>query len=84
MYYLFFIIYILAGFTAILALFLWALRNGQFKDQQRARFLPLEEEGEDPPARVSRLNRYQAFGLFAVMGSGLLASTLAVLYSLFF
>ncbi|MBW2435232.1 MAG: cbb3-type cytochrome oxidase assembly protein CcoS, partial [Deltaproteobacteria bacterium] len=30
-----------AGFIISLVVFFWALNNGQFKDQQRARFLPL-------------------------------------------
>ncbi|MBW2580942.1 MAG: cbb3-type cytochrome oxidase assembly protein CcoS, partial [Deltaproteobacteria bacterium] len=45
MYYPFFIIYLIAGLAVTLWALWWALRNGQFKDQQRARFLPLDEEG---------------------------------------
>ena len=46
MYYTLFIVYLIAGFAITIWAFLWALRNGQFKDQQRARFLPLDEDGE--------------------------------------
>jgi cbb3-type cytochrome oxidase maturation protein len=33
-----------AGLVISLVVFFWALKNGQFKDQKRARFLPLEEQ----------------------------------------
>ena len=47
MAYLFFIIYIITGFIISLGIFFWALKNGQFRDQQRARFLPLVGEPEE-------------------------------------
>ena len=37
------------GAAITLYFFLWAVRNGQFKDQQRARFLPLTDEEETTP-----------------------------------
>ncbi|MBW2572007.1 MAG: cbb3-type cytochrome oxidase assembly protein CcoS [Deltaproteobacteria bacterium] len=46
MYFPYFITYIALGFAISLAVFFWALKNGQFKDQKRARFLPLEDEHE--------------------------------------
>ena len=48
MIYLFFVLYMITGFIISLCLFFWALKNGQFRDQQRARFLPLLEEQEEP------------------------------------
>ena len=47
MIYLFFVTYIVIGFIISLCIFFWALKNGQFSDQQRARFLPLRGEQED-------------------------------------
>ena len=47
MVYLFFVIYIVTGFVISLGIFFWALKNGQFRDQQRARFLPLVGEQEE-------------------------------------
>lgn len=43
MYYPFFLAYILAGLFIGIVVFVWALKNGQFSDQQRARFLALED-----------------------------------------
>ena len=40
-YYLFFLIYLGAGILICGALFYWAVMNGQFKDQDRARYFPL-------------------------------------------
>lgn len=51
MVYLFFVIYMITGFIISLCIFFWALKNGQFRDQQRARFLPLIGEREEPEQR---------------------------------
>jgi cbb3-type cytochrome oxidase maturation protein len=51
MAYLFFVIYIVTGFIISLGIFFWALKNGQFRDQKRARFLPLIEEREKPSTK---------------------------------
>jgi nitrogen fixation-related uncharacterized protein len=45
-FYLFFLIYLAAGILICGALFYWAVVNGQFKDQDRARYFPLS--GMDP------------------------------------
>ena len=47
MYYLFFILYIFSGLAIGTIVFIWAMKNGQFKDQQRARYLPIDEEAGD-------------------------------------
>ena len=44
MYYPYFIAYMAIGFAVSLVVFFWALNTGQFKDQQRARFIPLEND----------------------------------------
>jgi cbb3-type cytochrome oxidase maturation protein len=82
MYYPFFITYMIVGFCITLCVFLWALKNGQFKDQQRARFLALQEGEERPPVNVSRLNRYQAYVLFGLFVSALGASAVVLVYAL--
>ncbi len=48
MYFSFFLIYIFSGLVFGIIVFLWALKTGQFRDQQRARFLPLEEDEQKP------------------------------------
>ena len=80
MYYSFFIIYLVVGFTITLTIFFWAVKNGQFKDQERARFLPLQEEEKRPAVSVSRFNRYQGFAIFGLMTCALLGSTLVLVY----
>ncbi len=44
MYYPYYLAYMSAGFVISIVVFIWALNNGQFKDQQRARFIPLEND----------------------------------------
>jgi cbb3-type cytochrome oxidase maturation protein len=84
MYYPFFIVYLIAGFAVTIWAFRWALKNGQFKDQQRARFLPLDEEGEKPAVTITRLNRYQSYLLLGLAGSGLLTLAASLVYILVF
>ena len=47
-FYLFFLVYVGAGILICGALFYWAVSNGQFKDQDRARYFPLAGEAPQP------------------------------------
>ena len=71
-----------AGFVISLLVFFWALKKGQFKDQQRARFLPLEGKPAAGTTRLSRLGRWHAVILLVMACSGLVASVVAVVLSL--
>ncbi len=54
MYYLEWLILMGAGVTVSITLFIWALRSGQFAEQKRARYLPLEDAvpgAASPPAK---------------------------------
>jgi cbb3-type cytochrome oxidase maturation protein len=86
MYFPYFVAYILIGLAISLTAFIWALRNGQFGEQDRARYLPLRGKGDkdQPPKKATRLGRLETIGLF-VLACGGLAATLAVLmYAIFF
>lgn len=72
------------GFAITVSLFWWAVKNGQFKDQQRARFLPLEEEGEKPARKAPGFNRYQACALAVLKVFGVLVCASVLVYALFF
>ena len=78
MYYPYFISYMAAGFIISIVVFFWALNKGQFNDQQRARFLPLNATSEKAPAKLSRIDRIQTIILVAMACSGLAASVIAV------
>jgi cbb3-type cytochrome oxidase maturation protein len=82
MYFPYFISYIALGFLITIPVFLWALKSGQFKDQERARFLPLEDDGEAPSVRISRVNRYEIGALILLVVSGLIASASVVVFAL--
>ena len=82
MYYPYFITYIVVGLVISLVVFFWALTRGQFQDQQRARFLPLQ--GEDlPPVRQSRLGRFEIYALLLLAVLGLAASAARLLFALY-
>ena len=82
MYFPYFASYILIGFVLSLLVFLWALKNGQFRDQQRARFLPLEDEPDRTPAPTSRIGRLETWALAFLAVAGLLATAAILVYAL--
>ena len=82
MYFPYFITYIAVGLIISLTVFIWALKNNQFRDQRRARFLPLEnEKGTDAPP-VSGINRLEMYGLLLLACAGLLASAAVIIFAL--
>ena len=82
MYYPYFIAYMLVGFGISLLVFFWALGTGQFKDQERARFLALEQ-GEEPRAiKISRTGRYEAYALGLLATLGLMATGAVLIFAI--
>lgn len=85
MYYPYFITYIALGFAVTVPVFIWALKSGQFGDQQRARFLALEDDFLTAPAGASvRFNRLQIIALFLLALAGLAASASVLIFAIFF
>lgn len=82
MYYPYFIAYMAIGFVISLVVFFWALNNGQFKDQQRARFIPLEANLNLKPLKVSRFFRIETYALFALLCLVLASSMAVVIFAL--
>jgi cbb3-type cytochrome oxidase maturation protein len=74
MYFPYFITYMLIGFGISGLVYFWALKNGQFSDQRRAAFLPLQHDTESPPSRIRRIHRIEALVLIAMACLGLLIS----------
>ncbi len=84
MYFPYFIAYIAIGLILSVAVFVWAVRNGQFREQQRARFLPLEDGPKTVSAKVSRIGRLEIYGLFLLALAGLSASVAIVIFAIVF
>ncbi len=84
MYFPYFIAYIAIGLGISLLVFFWAVKNGQFQDQQRARFLPLRDESDNGPVRVSRFGRWELYALVLLAVAGLAMSATVLLYALYF
>lgn len=82
MYYPYFITYMLIGLVLSFFVFLWALNNGQFKDQKRARFLPLQDEREMRPPNVSRASRIELYALALLASAGLMACAAVLVFAL--
>jgi cbb3-type cytochrome oxidase maturation protein len=83
MYYPYFIAYMAAGFVISLLVFFWALNNGQFKDQQRARFIPLEGHLSSKPLKPSRFYRIETYSLFILVCLVLASSMAVVIFALY-
>lgn len=73
MYYPYFVTYMLVGLAVSLLVFLWALRHGQFRDQERARYLPLHGEPETAPAERSLMGRIETYALVFLACAAFLA-----------
>ena len=83
MYFPYYIAYMSAGFLISIVVFIWALNSGQFKDQQRARFIPLESDlNTEPAAKASRFARIETIALFALVGICLSCSIAVITFSL--
>ena len=82
MYYPYFLAYMVSGFVISLIVLLWALKNGQFREQQRARFLPLEEGLEAEPLKVSKIGRIEAYALIVLASLGLFGTAATLIFSL--
>lgn len=82
MYFPYFLAYMAIGFGISLAVFFWALNNGQFRDQERARYLPLESSSGPEIQKLTFAARVQTVLLVALACSGLAASITAVVYVL--
>jgi cbb3-type cytochrome oxidase maturation protein len=82
MYFPYFITYMVVGLVISLLAFFWALKNGQFKEQQRARFLPLEDEHKTSVGKVSNIRRYEIYALMFLALAGLVASAAVLIFSL--
>lgn len=84
MYYPYFIAYIAVGLVISLVVFYWAFRSGQFGDQQRARYLPLKDDGDAPPVKATRFNRIEIYGLFILATGGIGATAAVLAFALYF
>lgn len=82
MYYPYFLTYMALGLGITLVVFSWALSRGQFKEQQRARYLPLHQAPDPPPVNPSRFIRLEVFVLFVLAALGLSASAAVIIFAL--
>lgn len=71
---------IAVGIGISIMVFLWALKNGQFSDQGRARYLPLGEEISLRPVEVSKRLPREVYALIIIIALGILsiASTITL------
>jgi nitrogen fixation-related uncharacterized protein len=82
MYYPYFVAYMAVGFVICFLVLIWALKNDQFNDQKRARFLPLEEEPETPAGRMPKVRRIEIIALGVLVCAGLAASATVLVLAL--
>ena len=83
MYYPYFVSYMALGLVISLVVFFWALGNGQFRDQQRARYLPLNDVADEPMVKTSRFGPYETYALFFLAAAGIAASAAVLVFALY-
>ena len=81
MYFPYFIAYILIGVMLAALVFVWAIREGQFKDQKRARFLQLEDEPQAVPIETRKMHAWEIYGLLFLALAGLATSAAVLIFS---
>jgi hypothetical protein len=81
MYYPFFVAYMVGGFVLSMIGLTWALRNGQLRDQERARYLPLEPVAGGR-IKKSPFSRIEIYGLAALALAGLSASGAVLVFAI--
>jgi cbb3-type cytochrome oxidase maturation protein len=79
--YLLFIIFIFSGLFFGIIVFLWALKSGQFKEQERARYLAIDDDQDDPENEVSRSGQLQSYAMLGLLLVGILISTSVLVYA---
>ena len=84
MYFPYFIAYITIGLTISLVVFFWAVKSDQFRDQERARFLPLRGVTDEGPVKTTRIHRWEIYGLFILALGGLSMSGAVLAFALYF
>lgn len=81
MFYQFWIVYAMLGLIAAAAIFIWAVKSGQFAEQDRARFIPLRDDPILPDKPENSTLNPVVVGLAAVLFIGLCVIGLAVIVS---
>ena len=81
-YYLLWAMLIVASLWVSLGGFLWAHRHGQFKDQERARFIPLRDEVEPPALTKGKGASHEVFVTIGILAIGI-SAILVVLVTVF-
>ena len=83
MYFPYFMAYMGLGLAVTLPVFAWALKTGQFKEQGRARYLPIEPDDEGRAGRnPSKFAVWEVWTLMFMAILGLAACAATVVFSL--
>jgi len=83
MFYIGWIVLTATGILTSIWVFVWALRTGQFSEQGRARYLPLEDETlRAYVADPSKLS-IEVYVLLGVFGIGIVAMASTIVFSFF-
>jgi cbb3-type cytochrome oxidase maturation protein len=72
MFYLGWLMLIAVGVGVSIGVFVWALKTGQFTDQQRARYLPLQNEQLELPQEQSPRLPAEVYALILIVILGII------------
>jgi cbb3-type cytochrome oxidase maturation protein len=82
LFYLSFIVLTATGIGVSIAVFIWAIKSGQFSDQGRARYLPLSVENPVPPADKPSKPLAEVYAMVFILVMGFVAIGSAVILTL--
>ena len=82
MFYVYWILLIIVGLGASIATFVWAIRNGQFSDQERARYLPLNDLVSLDSLETTPRRPAEVYALGLILSLGLVAMVSAVVLTI--
>lgn len=83
MFYIGWIVLTATGILTSIWVFVWALRTGQFSEQGRARYLPLEDEPLRPYVADPSKLPIEVYVLLGVFGIGIVAMASTIVFSFF-
>ncbi len=82
-YYFFWTLLIVASLWVSLGGFLWAYRRGQFRDQERARFMALRDEAAMQAPAGAGGARHEAFVVIGILAIGISAVITVLVIAVF-
>ena len=78
----FWLFFLITGISFSIGLFIWAVKNRQFEDQTRAKYLPLKDLEDDEKLEKPKRSFKETVPFIVIMMIGLIMISIAIIFSL--